>query len=49
MEVVNHSLWALANIAGDCAEYRDYLINNSIIQKVDLVLQRVRTYCEIDL
>ena len=48
MEVVNQSLWALANISGDYAEYRDYLIN-PIIQLLDLVLHRVRNYCEIDL
>ena len=41
MQVVEYSLGMLAAIANNCAEFRDLLINQSIIQKVDLVLQRV--------
>ena len=47
--IVNNSLGTLANIAGDCAEYRDLLIDHSIIQKVDLVLQQVNPNILYDL
>ena len=43
-EVVNQTLWALGNIVGDCAIYRDLLINHSVIQTVDYLLYRVRIH-----
>jgi importin subunit alpha-6/7 len=43
-EVKSDVVWALANIAGDCADYRDRLLNAGVMEKILSLLDLPITY-----
>ena len=40
MNIVENALGTLANISDHCDEYHDLIITNSILQKLDRILQQ---------